>query len=96
MNSYDKKHPFFNDSLAKSLANCESYFSSNMKILTIFLFLFSGLCFNIEAFSLQVPAKSKPAVSTTKPANPVILKILTRRFTTKTKFNYSLLVIGEH
>jgi hypothetical protein len=74
MNAHDKKHSFFNDSLAMSLANCESYFSSNMKLLTIFLFLFSGLCFNMEAYSLQVPAKSKPAAATTKPANPAILK----------------------
>jgi hypothetical protein len=74
MNAPDKKHSFFNDSLAIFLANCESYFSSNMKTLTIFLFLFSELCFNIEAHNLQVPAKAKPAVATIKPANSVVVK----------------------
>jgi hypothetical protein len=74
MNSYNKKHSFFNDSLAIFFANCESYFSHNMKLITIFLFLFLGLCFNIEAFSLQVPAKAKPAVTTTKPVNPAVVK----------------------
>jgi hypothetical protein len=74
MNAPDKKHSFFNDSLAILSANCESYFSHNMKTLTIFLFLFSGLCFNIEAYSLQVPAKAKPAVATTKPANLAVVK----------------------
>lgn len=74
MNAHDKKHSFFNDSLSISLVNCESYFSSNMKLLTIFLFLFSGLCFNIEAYNLQVPAKSKSAVAIKKPAVSAVTK----------------------
>ena len=74
MNTHDKKHTFFNDSLVFSQAKSNPFLSSKMKLLTLFLLLFLGLCSTIEANNLQVPAKPKPTVATTKSVIPAVTK----------------------
>ncbi len=74
MNTYNKKHTFFNGLLAFFQAQGNPFLSSKMKPSQLFLLLFSGLCFTVGASNYQVPAKPKPAVAATKSTKPAVAK----------------------
>lgn len=74
MKDYDKKHSFFYGFLAFSQAKFKSFQSSTMKLLMLFLVLFSGLFSNIEALTQPNPAKPKARVIAIKSTSPVIAK----------------------
>lgn len=74
MNTHDKKHSFFNGSLAFFQAKAKRFLSLKMKLLTLFLSLFSGLFLNIKAYTQQVPVKPKVKVAVVKPTLPLVAK----------------------
>lgn len=71
MNTHDKKHSFFDDSLSFLQAKGRPFISSKMKLLTLCLFLFSGLFLDIKGDAHQVPAKPKEKVVAVKLKLPV-------------------------